>query len=274
MRLRWPVWLVLPFVLAMSAPALWAGPEAGKLARVLRVGDLALALHEEGLVHGRSLEREMLSGRGGTHWMDEVARIYATERIAGAIRQALSDRLASEHAAASLTFFDTPLGQEILALEVAARISMRDPQIEEMARAAYDDRKRGEDARLQQIARFVVVNDLVERNVAGAMSASYQFFRGLADGDAIDLGEAEILAEVWAEEQETRTETESWLFGYLLMAYQPLSYAELERYIAFSKSPAGGALNAALFEGFDVLYRQVSYELGLRIAAALKASDI
>ena len=266
--------LVLPLLLVVCGARLWAAPDAAALARVLRVDELAQALHAEGLQHGQSLDADMLEGRGGAHWAQQVDRLYGTGRIAAAIRLTLAEGLAPVHLADCIAFFDSPLGQEILSLELAARVSMRDPQVEAAARAVYDGLKVREDARLAAVARFVAVNDLVERNVAGTMSASFQFYRGLAEGDMLGLDEAGILEEVWGEEAQTREETESWLYSYLLMAYQSLTPEEMQAYIGFSETPAGQALNAALFEGFDVLYQRISYELGLRLAAAMKASDI
>ena len=266
--------LYLAVVLCVSANALQAAPTGEALARILRIDALAQALHDEGIDHAKILDADILGGRGGAHWGREVARIYDVDRIAGAIRAVLSDDLGEDEAIQTAAFFDSSLGQEILSLEIAARVSMRDADVEAAARAAHDGLKGTGDPRLALVNRFVTVNDLVERNVAGAMSASYQFLRGLSDGGATGLDDAAILAEVWGEEAATRDETESWLFAYLLMSYRPLADEDLTAYIAFSESPAGQALNAALFAGFDVLYRAISYELGVGLARALAASDI
>ncbi|TDE34522.1 DUF2059 domain-containing protein [Antarcticimicrobium sediminis] len=267
----------LSLLVMFFASGLWAGPDAtdaADLARLLRVDDLAEALHHEGGDHGTALDQDMLDGRGGAHWARQVAGIYGTDRIATAMRRALAKLLAPDDVAACAAFFDSPLGQKILSHEIAARVAMRNDAIEAAARDVYDSLKGGDDPRLAAVMRFADVNDLIERNVAGALSSSFQFRRGLVEGGVLDLDEAGLLAEVWSEEGETRQETEKWLYGYLLMAYQPLSLPEMERYIGFSQGPAGQALNAALFDGFDGLYRQISYELGLGIANAMMASDI
>jgi len=274
MALLRPLRLFLPVLLIICAGSLRAAPDVDTLARVLRVDDLAQTLHAEGVQHGQTLDQQMLDGRGGAHWAQQVARVYSAERIASAIRQALDTELDPRQRQDCLAFFDSPLGREILSLEIAARVSMRAAEVEEAARAVHQALRDSDDARLAAVTRFVAVNDLIERNVAGTMSASFQFYRGLAEGEMLGLDEGAILDEVWSEEAQTREETEGWLFAYLLMAYQPLAPDELERYIGFSSSPAGQALNAALFDGFDALYQRISYELGLRLAAAMKASDI
>ena len=64
------------------------------------------------------------------------------------------------------------------------------------------------------------------------------------------------------------------LFGFLLMAYRPLSDVEMADYNAFSRTGAGQALNAALFEGFEVMYRDISHALGLAAAQAMSFSEL
>ena len=95
--------------------------------------------------------------------------------------------------------------------------------------------------------------------------------RVIVDGK---LDDRAILADVWSGEEETRADTESWLFGFLLMAYRPLSDVEMADYNAFSRTGAGQALNAALFEGFEVMYRDISHALGLAAAQAMSFSEL
>ena len=53
-----------------------------------------------------------------------------------------------------------------------------------------------------------------------------------------------------------------------------LSKAELDAYIAYSESPAGQQLNAALFAAFDGVFTPVSKALGLAVARELQGQDI
>jgi hypothetical protein len=71
-----------------------------------------------------------------------------------------------------------------------------------------------------------------------------------------------------------RKESEKWLFSYLSLAYQPLSDADLDAYIAFSETPAGQRLNTIIFTAFDEAFRQVSFDLGRASALQMKGQDI
>ncbi len=247
------------------------GPD---LAEVLRLEEVIVVLHEEGLAYGAALDRDMLDGLGGAFWTREVARIYAKDQMGDTMRGALRDGLSENQVAGSVAFFETARGQRILSLENAARRAMSDPGIEQIAFDTYGALKGSDNPRLALVARLIVANDLVERNVAGALDANYYFLLGLVDGGASKLSEAQITAEVWSQEDETRASTKEWLFGFMLMAYSPLSDADLEAYIAYSETAAGQALNAALFDGFGSMYRGISHALGMLMAETEKSSDL
>ena len=126
----------------------------------------------------------------------------------------------------------------------------------------------------EQVASFIEVNDLIERNVSGAMSSNFQFYKGLADGRFTDETEADILAEVWAQQDDIRADTNEWLHGFLLLAYQPLPSETMESYLSYVQTPEGQALNAALFEGFETVYRNISYALGRAVALNADGDEI
>ncbi|MFV0514285.1 MAG: DUF2059 domain-containing protein [Jhaorihella sp.] len=263
------------FALLVSAVAPRAETaSAERLGGVLRLDEVVAVLREEGEANGRDLDRDMLGASGGAWWAQQVRRIHDAGRMKAVMVRALHETMSEAEIAASIAFFESATGQSILTLETAARRAMVDPEVEAVARAAHAQVQGSGDSRLAAVARFVAINDLLERNVAGVMNATYQFYRGMADGGAMKLDDRSILADVWSGEEETRADTENWLYGFLLMAYRPLSDAELEEYNAFSRTEAGQALNAALFEGFEVMYRDISYALGLAVAKAMSASEL
>lgn len=251
-----------------------AAPDAQTLYDVMRLDEVIAVMRDEGLAYGVEMDRDMLDGQGGVFWTRQVARIYEPARMADLVLVALNKGLSDAQTADCVAFFDTKLGQRILSLETSARVAMADAEVEQFARDTYASLKGSDDPRLATVTRFVTMNDLLERNVSGSMTASYAFLRGLVDGGASKLSDSEISADVWSQEAETRADTESWLYGFLLMAYQPLSDADLDAYLAFSATPSGQALNAALFDGFDAGYRDISHALGLLIAEAASYSEL
>ncbi len=264
--------LVTGFVMAVSSTHAETSTEY--LAQVLMLDEVTQILREEGLRYGDELNTDMLGQGGGQYFHDQVREIYDPESMQSVVFAALGNLLNEQETADSIAFFDTGLGQRILSLENAARVAMADPAIEEIARETYNDLLGTGNERLATVSRFIAVNDLIERNVASALNSNYQFFRGLAEAGGSRESEADILSDVWSQEAEIRDDTESWLFSFLLMAYRPLSDDELEAYYIYSETPAGQALNAALFAGFDSMYDLISYQLGQAVARAMGASDI
>ncbi|MCA1777118.1 MAG: hypothetical protein LC676_16345 [Loktanella sp.] len=88
------------------------------------------------------------------------------------------------------------------------------------------------------------------------------------------LGEEDVLADVWNQEPEIRSNTREWMSSFLLMAYAPLSDEELDDYIAFSQTDAGQDLNRLLFGGFDPLFVDISRELGLASSRYMQGADL
>ena len=58
-----------------------------------------------------------------------------------------------------------------------------------------------------------------------------------------------------------------------MLAYEDLSDAEMDAYIALSESPAGQAVNAILFSGFDGLFEAISNDLGRAAAGFIAGED-
>lgn len=258
--------------LGLAVPA--AADEAVKqLTRALRLTEVVSILRDEGLAYGRTLDSDMLDGDGGAYFAARVSDIYDPDRMHRIMSETMAEAMGRADIVEATVFFDSPLGQTIIALENSARRAFSDPAIEDLARnrAAASDL---DQPRARMIAEYIEVNDLIERNVDGALSADYAFYRGLAAGNGTRQDDRMILSDLWEQRDQTRAETTEWLFGFLTMAYQPLSDAELRDNIEFSLSEAGTALNRALFDGFDRLYDTISFELGQAVAFELTASDL
>jgi len=240
----------------------------------LKIAETAETMREEGLAQAADLESEYLGGQGGDFWSAQVERIFDIDAASETVRAALGKGLDDADRDAAIMFFDSERGDRIVTLENAARIAMNDPAIEAAVGDQYRNLRQNPDHLLEQIDRMVAAGDLTERNVGATMSANYRFLSGLADGRMLDMGEQEILQDVWADEARIREAADLWLHGFMLLAYTPLSVDDVDAYIAFSETEAGRALNAALFEGYGAVYADTSYALGRLIALSASGSDL
>ncbi|MFC3616572.1 DUF2059 domain-containing protein [Lutimaribacter marinistellae] len=264
---------ILTISMLCAASVARAQTDVSRLVEVIRLGEVAAILHDEGLRYAQSLDDALMGGQAGTQFHLEAARIYDTARITDRIADALSEGMTEEEVEETTVFFATELGQSILSLENSARRAISDPALEELARAYYEDLPR-DDARLVQVEQYIAVNDLIDRNVEGTLSADYHFYLGMAEaGDGV-RDDGSLLAQLLEGRAETEAETSTWLHSFLLLAYQPLAAEEMAENIAFSQSDSGKALNAALFDGFDRLYDEISYDLGAAMAQAMSATDL
>lgn len=270
---------VLALLTAFAAGGLRAHAQPiDDLSRAMQLDRLVSVLREEGLQYGADLEAELFPGSGGARWDAIVSSIYDTDRMGAVLRDRLAAELAGSTgtAEAAVAFFASDTGRRIIDLEIAAREALLDETVKDAAELAYEDLRAARDRRVNLLERFAVANDLIESNVAGALNTNLAFYRGLVEGGALDpaMGEDEMLADLWGQEDQIREDTRDWLFPYLAMAYQPLSDDELEAYIAFSLTRDGQILNAALFAAFDALFATVSHDLGRLSAELMRGEDL
>lgn len=264
-------------VLTLFAPVSGAAsPRIDPVYDVLGLGEMLEIMREEGIGYGADLEQELFPGRGGDVWAGAVGAIYDTDRMETAIQAELDRRLGDGEIAAILDFFGTETGARIIGYEIAARRALLDDAVEETASEDWQQLEADGDALWDQLVAFAEINDLVESNVAGALTSNYAFYTGLIDGGAFsfEMTEDQVLADVWSQEDSIREETVDWVYSFGALAYQPLSEAEFREYIDFAGTDAGQALNAALFAAFNDLFAGISRELGFGAARYVAGQDI
>ena len=261
--------------LLLVTPA-WADRTAA-LSEALRLGDLMEIMREEGRDHGRDIGATLLGREGSRDWNDAVARIYAADRMLALMEDRIEAELADdpEALAVMVDFFASDRGRRVVELEISARRAMLDDEIDTAAREAWDDLREADTARADLLRRFADAGDLIEANVVGGLNSTYAFYRGMLEGGGGPaMDEADVLADVWAQEPGIRAEIEEWLFGYLTLAYGPLALEDLELYTAFFESPEGRALNAALFLAFHGMFETLSEDLGRAVGLRMQGEDL
>lgn len=246
---------------------------------LMRLTETVEIMRAEGLDYAATLADDMLPGPPGGSWDATLARIHDAERMEEIVRAGFFESFSSRdvNTDALSTFFASETGRSIIGLEISAREAMTDSAVEEAAREAYLDATESdgpEAARLAQIDEMVADHDLIEANVVGGMNSSVRFYQGLVDGGALEMGEGDILAEVWASEDEARTDTTEWIYGYLYLAYGPLSDSDMRNYVDRLDTPEGRALNTALFAGFDEMFSEISYALGVALALEMRVEEL
>jgi hypothetical protein len=265
------------FALA-SAALIWA---TGAMAQAqvsvamdrLGIADMVEIMRVEGVDYAQTLNDEMLDGQGGPLWDTQLAGIYNAGRMIETVRGALAT-IPDDHLRAINVFYGSDIGRQVISLELAARRAVMDTELETIARDAYAQAVQDNSPQVAQIQLLEQSGDMIERNVTGALTANYQFYLGMVDGNAFAMSEDEIIAEAWAQEDDIRTDTTSWLMGYLLLSYDPLDDDAFDAYLTFAQTPAGRALNSAIFEGFNAMYSDISYALGRAVALNMIGDDL
>lgn len=278
--------LLLPAVLltggAAKAEQTASRDRVEALLDLMEIDQIIAIMRAEGLTYGAELGADMLRGGGGAAWDMQVARIYDQAWMRATVRDRFVERFGQSDPAPLIAFFETETGREVVMLEVSARRAFMDESVEEAAREAFravagdlgGTSPRGLDPHLSAIDAYVTVNDLVGFNVMGAMNANRLFFRGLVEGGAMEISDADIMSDIRAQYEQTEAETREWIYAFLMLAYAPLDAGQISDLADLSQTPHGRALNSALFDSFDVMYGALSEALGAALAGQMQGEEL
>ncbi|MEL7344564.1 MAG: hypothetical protein AAFN59_06860 [Pseudomonadota bacterium] len=250
--------------------------EIDRLLDLLELDAYLTIVAEEGVQDALGIEDEMFAGRGGSAWEALVADVYDPETIKSTFKTRFVAAMDGVDLAPIFAFYDTDQGARIITGELMARQGMRDEDVEAAAIVAYEDLVGEIDPRRALIDGFMDVNDLVERNVMGALNTNFAFLSGMAENDifAARLTQSEIIARVYERENELRVDAREWLQAYYVLAFDGLANADIQAYIEHADSPSGKAFNRAVFEGFDAFFDQSSFRLGRAAADFISGQDL
>lgn len=274
MRLR-ALFVPVALIVASAGMALAErGEEIAALMQVLKVPETIEIMQDEGALYGGQIARDMIPDIDPEHWSKVIEKIYDDAKMHDVIEAGFANALEGTDLAPIMEYLQSEEAVEIVALELSARRAFLDPETETEAADRWLELSAQDDELVGQVEGLIDDSDLVEHNVMGTLNADLMFYSGLNEGGAIEMSEDEILADVWAGEDELRRSTREWLQSFLMMSYQPLEPDVLDGYAAFWRTPEGRDLNRAIFVAFDQMYEDLAYLLGLAIAEQMRIEEL
>ncbi|MBU3259827.1 DUF2059 domain-containing protein [Roseovarius sp. PS-C2] len=261
-------------LLAGSATADETQAQFEALLNALQIKETVHVMHDEGVAYGKEVGADMLPDADAVSWQRVVNRIHDADKMRALVVRGFADALAGEDLTPMLDFMQTPRGQNIVGLEIAARRAFLDSAVEEAARDRLEQRRDENAPVLEQISQLIRDSDLIERNVTGALNSNLMFYNGLVDGGALEMSQDDILSDVWSQEDTVREDARDWMNAFLLMAYEPLEPEDLQAYVEFYRTPAGRVLNRAMFDAFNRMYEELSYILGRAVARHMQSEKL
>ncbi|MBR9762951.1 MAG: DUF2059 domain-containing protein [Rhodobacteraceae bacterium] len=259
--------------LLLGPGAVAAESPGERLYDLMGLPEMVQTMRLEGLRMSADLAESYLEAPAGPAFRDMALRIYDPPRMNATLRGAFVAALDGP-VQPLLEFYGSGTGQQVVAAELSVRRAFLEPGAEQAAERAAGLTEVEAPAFHDWISRVMAANDLVDRNLGGALTANAHFYLGLAEGGAFALEEEEIFADVWQQEEATRIETELWLRAFLTAAYRDLPEADLDAYLALAESAEGQRLNAALFDAYGVLYNQIYRALGLSVSTLLSGEEL
>lgn len=241
-----------------------------RLMRAIQMEQSLQVMQQEGLKYGAELARDFAPGTNTAQWAARVSGLYDLSKMRTLVEAEFTQAISGTDLSRLITFYESSLGQRIIDGEIRAREAFLDGDVEAAARQKIASGPGEDDPRVAEILAYITANQMVEYNVVGAMNSNLLFYRGMFLAGGMDVPEEDLLALVWGDEAETRTDSRDWLLAYLNTAYAGLSLDDLRSLTVFSETPEGQALNRALFISFDRMYEDLSFGLGLAYGASLQ----
>lgn len=270
------------FVIAALALMPLRPAAAEDLSQAYLLPDLFEIMAEEGRHSALEDGSATLQGRALAELNRAIEAIYDPARMHDAFVAVLTAELeaAPDVVEDALEFARSPLGQEILQLEISARRALLDDEVDEIARLALAEARgprapAAKSARLEMVRARVDANDLVELNVSLGLNSSLAYYSGLMSGNAPNaVGPEDLLQMVWMQEPAIRAEIEDWVESYFLLSYQPLSDEDLQAYIDYVSTPLAQSFNRAMFRAFDVVFSDISLAVGTVMGRGLMSEEL
>lgn len=207
-------------------------------------------------------QKQFADERAATAMRSAFATAYGADRLRPAVARVLADTLSEEDARAALAWLTTDLGRRITSLEEAAAERAPPERTDEIA-AALPPARRALFVRLSsalhagEVAATVLIN-MTWGLARGAEIASPGSARQADDiRAALEGSRARIVAQV-----------ERQMVGVNAVTYASLTDEEIERYIAFAESPAGGRYHAATSIALERALSDASIEAGRILASS------
>ena len=259
---------------ALAALLSWPLSAAGAPASTATIDDL---MHRSGLwqqlagIAGTfqkgvdlALEQKTLPDAATAARIREVfGTAYGADRLRPAVARGLSETLSAEDAEAALAWLNTDLGKRITTLEEQASEDTPPDRAAEIGAALAPGRR----ALIERLLKALHAGDVLATVLInmtyglarGVELASPSGRTGQADAvrSMLESGRAQLAA---------RAERE--LLGSNAVTYGPLTDAELERYVVFAESPAGGRYHAASSIALEQALSAASIEAGRMFASS------
>ncbi len=269
--------LLLGLLLPVFAAAQTSPRPSDAVLDALRLEPLLEQMQAEAVETGRELAEQMLPGRDTGGLTATIAGLNAPGRLSPRIRDRFAAALPVAEAGDILAYFTSPLGERVVSLELSARSALQSDGLEDEVLERLDQLGRDDPDRVAMFDRYITSNELVERNVVGALNANVAFLTAIREVLS-DFGtlpsDGDVYEQVSAQEPEIRETTQNWVRAFVGLAYQPLSDGELERHVDFAETEAGRALNNALFAAFDEIFEEVSASTGAALAQQMISDEL
>jgi hypothetical protein len=197
---------------------------------------------------------------------ERLARVikssYAPSRLRATASRVVAEGLAEQHAADLGRWYASPVGVAITKVEEQFSASQGEPHEVAAQGTAILEQSSGQ--RRELIDAIMRETKAVEAAVEMTLSVALAVQRGVAAAtpSAPNITPADLRAALQAQRPRLLDAYSRLMAASCALTYKTVSDADLERYVAFIKSPAGQHFNALAIRALDAALSKATEELG------------
>ena len=197
---------------------------------------------------------------------ERLARVikssYAASRLRATASQVIAEGLAEQHVADLVRWYASPVGVAITKAEEQFSASQGEPREVAASGAAMLERSTGQ--RRELIDAIMRETKAVDAAVEMTLSVALAVQRGISAAmpSASNMTGADITAALESQRPRLVDAYSKLTAASFALTYKSVSDADLERYVAFIKSPAGQHFSALAMRALDAALSKATEELG------------
>jgi hypothetical protein len=202
-------------------------------------------------------------------WSDAMQGSFDADKMEAAIESRMADKLTAADLFDLATFYASPLGKRVTALEIqASALQAKEEKATEGSRILAE-LPSSDPARLELYRRIMDDLSAVDMGEAIALNVGYAMAAGMLGAVGQPLKDEQITALVHQQSANIREEIEKKIMEGNVYTYRDLSIDDLKLYSAFLASPAGSRYYDQMLTAFGMVVGDEARSFGQRLFVTL-----
>lgn len=202
-------------------------------------------------------------------WAVAVEGIFDADRLVAAAEAEMEGKFTEVELRDLYTYFSSPLGRQVTALEIAEAESDQTDAREAEGNRLWKNLETEDPDRLALYVRMIEGLDALDTAEVVALNTVYGLMVGMFAEAGVPVTPEATRALIKAATADLRQDVEKTVRASAALTYRDLSNEDLEKYVEFLETPAGARYYSIAQQALDSVLSRSARELGSRLVKAV-----